>query len=168
MTIGSRSLPSRSQSAWMRSSSPWRSERPLGTSCRRPSATATSARSGVDAGVPARQAIHGMGQRAISVLRSAAALSAVSLVSASSRTAWVSRRPPRCRRSAQGSRGPRCSPLSMCARRFDDDGNRGHFVSNSPERWSALGFQSLTRSTADARYPIEYPMIASPARFEKQ
>ena len=53
------------------------------TSCGRASATATRARSGVDAGVPAPQVLHGTGRRAISFLRVGGRSKAVSLVSAS-------------------------------------------------------------------------------------
>jgi hypothetical protein len=55
------------------------------TRCGRPSATATRARSGVDAGVVAPQALHGIGRRAS--------------LSASSRTTWISRRPSSASRS---------------------------------------------------------------------
>jgi hypothetical protein len=116
----------------------------------RPSATATLARFGVDAGVPAPQAIRGIGQGAIS-LRPAAGSGAVSLVSASSTTVWTSRRPPSA--STQRSRVEAHADLlpRIRARRFDDDGNRGYFVSNKPGLRVNGGLASQTRVTPQSR-----------------
>jgi hypothetical protein len=132
---------------------------PHWTRCGRPSATATRARSGVDAGVPAPRALHGIGRRRHLLLAVGGRSKAVSLVSASSRTTRISRRPS----SASRSRIERPTLISCLdvPGVSDDDGNRGHFVSNKLRTPISTGLSVSNSHTPGPRCPIKYPLIAS-------
>jgi len=66
-------------------------------------------------------------------------------------------------RVALEGREAHVDPLSRCAPGVsDDDGNRGHFVSNNPRTLISTGLSVSNSKYAGARYPIEYPLIASP------
>jgi len=59
--------------------------------------------------------------------------------------------------------------LSRCAPGVsDDDGNRGPFVSNKPRTLISTELSVSNSKYTGPRYPIAYPLIASPTRSEKQ